>query len=167
MGLGKPKVCLSTTPQNKPDNKTQKTMAGLQNYKTKIGVKFVTALQDYKLKRRGAFFICNPGWSNGSAPVLCTTARLSLRYLHLSRILRKMGFGCLNVKTLGAIPLPQHMNLRLDAPCARGVSQWETMPHESKENWVRYPLCESISKSYCAIWGVISNWAAEGLHLTF
>ena len=35
------------------------------------------------------------------------------------------------------------------------------IPYENKAKRVRYPLCGAISKGYCAIWGVISHWAAK------
>ena len=46
--MGKPKACLSTTPQNKPENRTQKSTAEIQDYKTQLVVNlfFVT---DYRI----------------------------------------------------------------------------------------------------------------------
>ena len=53
-----------------------------------------------------------------------------------------------------------------------GVSTWrigcdapspfpESFPlgEHAKCKWARYPLCDTISKRYCAIWGGISHWA--------
>ena len=35
------------------------------------------------------------------------------------------------------------------------------IPYENKENACDTPLCDTISKGYCAIWGGISHWAAK------
>ena len=36
------------------------------------------------------------------------------------------------------------------------------IPYENKENACDTPLCDTISKGYCAIWGCISHWASKG-----
>ena len=36
------------------------------------------------------------------------------------------------------------------------------IPYENKANGCDTPLCDTISKGYCAIWGDISHWAAKG-----
>ena len=35
------------------------------------------------------------------------------------------------------------------------------LPFENKANGCDTPLCDTISKGYCAIWGGISHWAAK------
>ena len=51
----------------------------------------------------------------------------------------------------GAIPPPQKGYL--SNTCA--------IPYENKANGCDTPLCDTISKGYCAIWGGISHWAAK------
>ena len=51
----------------------------------------------------------------------------------------------------GAIPPPQKGYL--SDTCA--------IPYENKENASDTPLCDTISKGYCAIWGGILHWAAK------
>ena len=51
----------------------------------------------------------------------------------------------------GAIPPPQKGYL--SDTCA--------IPYENKANGCDTPLCDTISKGYCAIWGGISRWAAK------
>ena len=60
--------------------------------------------------------------------------------------LESMGSG-------GAIPPPQKGYL--SDTCA--------IPFENKANGCDTPLCDTISKGYCAIWGGISHWAAKAL----
>ena len=50
----------------------------------------------------------------------------------------------------GAIPPLQKG--RLSDACA--------IPYENKANGCETPLCDTISKGHCAIWGGISHWAA-------
>ena len=56
-----------------------------------------------------------------------------------------------NMRSGGAIPPPQKGYLR--DTCAT--------PYENKANGCDTPLCDTISKGYCAIWGGISHWAAK------
>ena len=48
-------------------------------------------------------------------------------------------------------------------PPSKGVSQryLRGIPCENKANGCDTPLCDTISKGYCAIWGGISHWAAK------
>ena len=41
------------------------------------------------------------------------------------------------------------------------LSDTWSIPHENKANGCDTPLCDTISKRYCAIWGGISHWAAK------
>ena len=95
------------------------------------------------------------------------TARLSQRY----PLLRAMGFLVSQHGQLGAIPPPpfserfplkKHAKWRCDTPPQRGyLSDTCAMPHENKANGCDTPLCDTISKGYCALWGGISHWATE------
>ena len=49
-------------------------------------------------------------------------------------------------------PPPPHLGYLSDT-CA--------IPYENKANGCDTPLCGTISKGYCAIWGYISHWAAK------
>ena len=95
-----------------------------------------------------------------SGPVLRDTARLSQRYSPIAR------YGFL---------VSQHGQLRYPLPLFLSDSPFESMrsggaippppqkgylsdtcafPFENKANWYDTPLCHTISKGYCAIWGV-------------
>ena len=92
-------------------------------------------------------------------------------YLSDTRLLRAMGFLVSQHGQLGAIPPPpfperfpigEHAKWRCDTPPSKGVSQryWrDTL--KNKANGCDTPLCDTISKRYCAIWGGISHWAAK------
>ena len=102
-----------------------------------------------------------------SGPVLRDTARLSQRYPPIARYgvfgVSTWPIGCdtpspfserfpfENIRNGGAIPPPQKGYL--SDTCA--------IPYENKANGCDTPLCNTISKGYCAIWGGISHWAAE------
>ena len=45
-------------------------------------------------------------------------------------------------------------------PLKRYLSDTCRIPYENKANGCDTPLCDTISKGYCAIWGGISHWAA-------
>ena len=48
-------------------------------------------------------------------------------------------------------------------PPSKGVSQrYLRDTYENRANGCDTPLCDTISKGYCAIWGGISPWAAKG-----
>ena len=94
-----------------------------------------------------------------SGPVLRDTARLSQRY----PLLRAMGFLVSQHGQLGAmapppfserLPIGEHAKWRCDTPPQKGyLSDTCAMPYENKANWCETPLCDTISKRYCAIWG--------------
>ena len=108
-------------------------------------------------------------WKFLSGPVLRDTARLSQRY----PLLRAMGFLVSQHGQLGAIPPPPFLSdsplesMRSGGaipppPPQKGyLSDTGAIPHENKTNACDTPLCDTISKGYCAIWGGISHWAAK------
>ena len=74
----------------------------------------------------------------------------------------------------GAIPLPPFLSVSplesmrsrrailLPPPPQKGyLSDTSAIPYEKKANGCDTPLCDTISKGYCAIWGGISHWAAK------
>ena len=71
---------------------------------------------------------------------------------------------------LGAIPPPAFLSMSpLESmrsggatPPQKGyLSDTCAIPYENKANGCDTPLCDTISKGYCAIGGGISHWAAE------
>ena len=102
-----------------------------------------------------------------SGPVLRDTARLSQRYPPIVRYgvfgVSPWPNGCdtpspfskrspiESMQSGGAIPPPQKGYL--SDTCA--------IAYENKAHWCDTPLCDTISKGYCAIWGGISHWAAK------
>ena len=77
-----------------------------------------------------------------------TTTTLSQRLSYCAR----WGFECISMKRLGATPLPWYANLRCDIPCARGyLIDTYVIPHEIRKTG--YPLCNTILRRYCSIWG--------------
>ena len=102
-----------------------------------------------------------------SGPVLRDTARLSQRYPPYCTLL---GFWCLNMANWVRYPLPLFWAFPpwrarevevLDPPSKWYLSDTCAIPHENKANGCDTPLCDTISKGYCAIWGGISHWAAK------
>ena len=97
-------------------------------------------------------------------------------YLSDTPLLRAMGFLVSQHGRLGAIPPPpfskrfplgEHVKWRCDTPPQKGyLSDTCAIPYENKANGCDTPLCDTISKGYCAIWGGISHWAAKNLNLT-
>ena len=57
-----------------------------------------------------------------------------------------------SMRSGGAIPPPQKGYL----------SDTGAIPYENKASGCDTPLCDTISKGYCAIWGGTSHWAAKG-----
>ena len=58
-----------------------------------------------------------------------------------------------SMRSGGAIPPP---------PPQKGyLSDTYAMPHENKANGCDTPLCNTISKRCCTIWGCVSHWAAK------
>ena len=59
-------------------------------------------------------------------------------------------------------PLWEHAKWRCDTPPQEGyLSGTCAIPYENKANGCDTPLCDTISKGYCAIGGGISHWAAK------
>ena len=89
-------------------------------------------------------------------------------YLSDTPLLRAMGFLVSQHGQLGAIPPPpflsvsppgEHPKWRCDTPPQKGyLSDTCAIPYENKANGCDTPLCDTISKRYCAIWGGISHW---------
>ena len=102
-----------------------------------------------------------------SGPVLRDTARLSQWYPPIAR------YGVFGVSTWPSgcdtpspfsepFPLGEHAKWRCDTPPEKGyLSDPCAIPYENKANGCDTPLCDTISKGYCAIWGGISHWAAK------
>ena len=92
-------------------------------------------------------------------------------YLSDTPLLRAMGFLVSRHGQLGAIPPPPFLSLSpLESmrsggaipPSAKGyLSDTCAIPYENKASGCDTPLCDTISKGYCAIWGGISHWAAK------
>ena len=92
-------------------------------------------------------------------------------YLSDTPLLRAMGFLVSQHGQLGAIPPPPFLGVSpLESmrsggaipPHQKGyLSDTCAIPYENKANGCDTPLCDTISKRYCAIWGGISHWAAK------
>ena len=123
-------------------------------------------------KEKSAWWLSEPTmllqWVNIplSGPVSCDTPRLSQRYPRL------WGFWCLNMANWVRSPLP----LFWAFPPWRACEVEVRYPPPTKEVCQRYfrdtlwkqgktrvisPLCDTISKGYCAIWRCISHRAAK------
>ena len=102
-----------------------------------------------------------------SGPVLRDTARLSQRYPPIAR------YGVFGVSTwpIGCdtpSPFSEHVPMKsmrsggaIPPPQKGYLSDTGAIPYEYKANGCDTPLCDTISKGYCAIWGGISHWAAK------
>ena len=86
----------------------------------------------------------------------------------------RVGFWVSQHGQLGAIPPPPFLSdspfesMRsggaIPPPLKRSISAiLAPIPYENKANWCDTPLCDTISKGYCAIWGGISHWAAKDI----
>ena len=102
-----------------------------------------------------------------SGPVLRDTARLSQRYPPIARYgvfgVATWRIGCDTPSPFSEhFPLGEHAKWRCDTPPQKGyLSDTGAIPYENKANGCDTPLCDTISKGYCAIWGGISHWAAK------
>ena len=109
-----------------------------------------------------------PEWLELSGPVLRNAARLSQRYPIAGFLVSQHG-------QLGAIPPPPFLSISrlkgmrsggaVQPPPPEGVSQRylrEIPRKQGKTRANKPPLCENISKRYCAKRGGISQWAAKG-----
>ena len=92
-------------------------------------------------------------------------------YLSDTPLLRAMGFLVSQHGQLGAIPPPPFLTISplqstqnggAIPPHKRGISAiLARYPMKTKEMRAIPPLCDTISKGYCAIRGGISHWAAK------
>ena len=92
-------------------------------------------------------------------------------YLSDTPLLRAMGFLVSQHGQLGAIPPPDFLSVSplesmrsggaIPPPQKGYLSETCAIPYENKANGCDTPLCDTISKGYCAIWGGISHWAAK------
>ena len=105
--------------------------------------------------------------SDLSGPVLRDTARLSQRYPPIARYgvfgVSTWPIGCYTPSPFSErFPLGEHAKWRCDTPPQKGyLSDTGAIPYKNKANGCDTPLCDTISKGYCAIWGGISHWAAK------
>ena len=93
-------------------------------------------------------------------------------YLSDTPLLRAMGFLVSQHGQLGAIPPPPFLRVfpvegmrsggAIRPPQKGYLSDTGAIPYENKANGCDTPLCDTISKGYCAIGGGISHWAAKG-----
>ena len=91
-------------------------------------------------------------------------------YLSDTPLLRAMGFFVSQHGQLGAIPPPPFLSVSplrsmqsggaIPPPSKGHLSDTYATPYENKANGCDTPLCDTISKGYCARWGGISHWAA-------
>ena len=83
-----------------------------------------------------------------------------------------MGFLVSQHSQLGAIPPPPFLSISplesmqsggaIPPPLKRGISAIPARyPMKNTSNGCDTPLCDTISKGSCAIWGGISHWAAK------
>ena len=92
-------------------------------------------------------------------------------YLSDSPLLRAMGLLVSQHGQLGAIPPPPFLSISplesmrsggaIPPPQKGYLSDTGAIPYENKANGRDTPLCDTISKRYCAIGGGISHWAAK------
>ena len=54
------------------------------------------------------------------------------------------------------------MEVRYPPPQKGYLSDTCAIPYKNKANGCDTPLCDTISRGYCAIWGGIPHWAAKG-----
>ena len=98
-------------------------------------------------------------------------------YLSDSPVLRAVGFLVSQHGQLGAIPPPPFLSISpLESmqsggailPLKRGISAiLARYPMKTRQMGAIPPLCDTISKGYCAIWGGIFHWAAKFSSLPF
>ena len=106
-----------------------------------------------------------------TVPLVAPFCTIPRDYLRDTSLLRAMGFLVSQHGQLGATPPPpflsvsplgEHAKWRCDTPPQKGYfSDTCTMPFENKANGCDTPVCDTISKGYCTIWGGISHWAAK------
>ena len=112
-----------------------------------------------------------PNWITSLVAPYCAIPR---DYLSDTPLLRAMGFLVSQHGQLGAIPPPPFLSISplesmqsggaIPPPEKRYLSDTCAIPYENKANGCDTPLCDTISKGYCAIWGV-SRTGPLRLHL--
>ena len=75
-------------------------------------------------------------------------------YLSDNPLLRAMGFLVSQHGQLGAKPLPPFLSISPLESMQGYLTDTCAIPYENKANGCDTPLCDTISKGYCAIWGV-------------
>ena len=104
-----------------------------------------------------------------SGPVSRDTARLSQRHPPIARYV----FFGVSIWPIGCdTPSPPFLSIsppwracevevRYPPPQKGYLSDTCAIPYEKRQKGCDTPLCDTISKGYCAIWGGISHWAAK------
>ena len=105
------------------------------------------------------------------SPIVAPYCAIPRDYLSDTPLLRAMGFFVYQHGQLGAIPLPPFLSVSLLESMRSGgairppqkgyLSDTCAIPYGNKANGCDTPLCDTISKGYCAIWGGISDWTAK------
>ena len=99
-----------------------------------------------------------------STPLVAPYCAIPRDYLSDTPLLRALGFLVSQHGQLGAIsprpfserfPIGEHAKWRCDTPPPQKgyLSDTGAIPYENKGNGCDTPLCDTISKRYCAIWG--------------
>ena len=106
-----------------------------------------------------------------SGPLVAPYCAIPQDYLSDAPLLRAMGFLVSQHGKLGAIPPPPFLSVSplesmrsggaIHPPQKGYLDDTCAIPFENKVNGCDTPLCDTISKGYCAIWGGISHWAAK------
>ena len=121
------------------------------------------------------FLLCRMAHQNvsqHSPPNVAPYCAIPRDYLSDTPLLRAMGFLVTQHGQLGAIPPPPFLsvspfeNMRsggaIPPPLKRGISAiLARYPMKTRQMGCDTPLCDTISKGYCAIWGGISQWASQ------
>ena len=104
-------------------------------------------------------------------PLVAPYCAIPRDYLSDTPLLCAMGFLVSQHGQLGAIPPPPFLSVSplesmrsggaIPPPQKGYLSDTCAIPYENKAKGCDSPLCDTISKGYCAIWGGISLWAAK------
>ena len=107
----------------------------------------------------------------GVVPLVAPYCAIPRDYLSDTPLLRAMGFLVSQHGQSGAIPPPPFLSISplesmrsggaIPPPTKGHLSDTCAIPYENKANGCDTPLCDTISKRYCAIWGGISHRAAK------
>ena len=99
-------------------------------------------------------------------PLVAPYCAIPRDYLSDTPLLRAMGFLVSQHGQLGAIPPPPFLSVSTVESMRSGGAipdpeKGYLSDTSAKANGCDTPLCDTISKGYCAIWGGISHWAAK------